>query len=111
MAATFNWSIATCERVISNGGITVVHWRCDASETVGSGEDAVTHSASNYGTQSLTPDPTASDFIAYENVSEANVKSWIWAADVDQSAIETSLQAQIDLLKNPVTGTGNPWEA
>lgn len=109
MAATFNWSIATCERNIADGGITMVHWRCDATETVGSGDDAVTHSASSYGTQGLTPDTSAADFIAYDSVTEANVKSWIWAADVDQSAIETSLQAQIDELKTPTTGTGVPW--
>ena len=109
MAATFNWTIATCERTIADGGITMVHWRCDATETVGSGDDAVTHNASSYGTQGLTPDASASDFIAYDSVTEANVKDWIWAADVDQSAIETSLQAQIDELKTPTTGTGVPW--
>ena len=109
MAATFNWSIATCERNMADGGVTVVHWRCDASETVGTGDDAVTHSASSYGTQGLTPDPSDSSFVAYDSLTEATVKGWIWAADVDQTAIETSLQAQIDELKTPTTGTGVPW--
>ena len=109
MAATFTWTISTCERNTSDGGITVVHWRCDAEETVGTGDDAVSHSASSYGTQSLTPDPSAGDFIAYNSVTEANVKDWIWAADVDKDAIQTSLQAQIEELKAPVTSTGVPW--
>ena len=109
MAATFNWNIATCERNISDGGVTVVHWRCDASETVGTGDDAVTHSASSYGTQGLTPDPSDAGFVAYDSLTEDGVKAWIWAADVDQTAIETGLQAQIDEAKTPTTGTGVPW--
>lgn len=109
MAATFNWTIATCERNMADGGVTMVHWRCDASETVGTGDDAVTHSASSYGTQGLTPDPSDSGFVAYDSLTEDTVKGWIWAADVDQSAIEASLQAQIDESKTPTTGTGVPW--
>ena len=111
MAATFTWKIETCERDLSTGGITMAHWRCNAEETVGSGENAVIHSASSYGAEGLTPDPSSSDFIAYANVSEANVKAWIWSANVDQNEVQTNLQAQIDLLKTPVTGTGNPWDA
>ena len=108
MAATFNWNIATCERNMADGGVTMVHWRCDASETVGTGDDAVTHSASSYGTQGLNHDTSANDFVAYDSLTEDGVKAWIWAADVDQTAIETSLQAQIDEAKTPTTGTGVP---
>ena len=111
MAATFTWKIETCERDLSTGGITMAHWRCNAEETVGSGDDAVTHTVTSYGAEGLTPDASSSDFIAYANVSEANVKAWIWSANVDQNEIQTNLQAQIDLLKAPVTGTGNPWDA
>ena len=110
MAATFNWTIATCERNMADGGVTMVHWRCDASETVGTGDDAVTHSASSYGTQGLTPDPSDAGFVAYDSLTEDGVKAWIWAADVDKDPqFETSLQAQIDELKTPTTGTGVPW--
>ena len=109
MAATFNWSISLCERNLSDGGITVVHWRCDAEETVGTGDDAVTYHQSSYGTQGLTPDVSADDFIAYDSVTENNVKSWIWAADVNQTEIENGLQAGINLSKAPTTGTGVPW--
>jgi hypothetical protein len=76
---------------------------------VGTGDDAVTHSASSYGTQGLTPDPDDAGFVAYDSLTEDGVKAWIWAADVDKDAIQTSLQAQIDELKTPTTGTGVPW--
>ena len=50
MAITYTWTIPTVENVIATGGIDVLHWRCDSSETVGTGDDAVTYSSSNYGT-------------------------------------------------------------
>ena len=109
MAATFNWQIAQCERTIATGGIVLAHWRCDAEETVGAGDGAVTHHASSYGAQSFTPDASASDFIPYESVTEANVKAWLWAEGVNQEDIEASLQSEIDALKEPTTGTGVPW--
>lgn len=109
MAATFTWTIATCERNTSDGGIILAHWRCDAEETVGTGDDAITHRAGSYGTQALTPDSTASDFIVYDSVTEDNVKTWIWAEGVDKSAVETALQQQISEFITPPTSTGLPW--
>ena len=110
MAATFTWQIPTCEHIIADGGINVVHWRCTASETVGEGDDAVVYSASSYGTQGLTPDASAEGFIAYDSVTEDNVKSWIWAdGNLDKAGIEAGLQGNIDAQKNPVSGSGVPW--
>ena len=108
MAATFTWTIPTTERVLSDGGINVAHWRCTGEETVGSGDSAVTYTASSYGTVGLTYDASASDFIAYDSVTEANVIGWV-QADVSQSDTETALQNDIDAQKTPTTGSGTPW--
>ena len=109
MTATFTWTIPLCEHVIADGGINVVHWRCTAEETVGTGDDAVTYTASSYGTCGLTYDASASDFVAYDSVTQSDVEGWIWANGVDQSEIETSLQANIDAQKNPIEASGVPW--
>jgi len=69
----------------------------------------VTYTASSYGTCGLTPDPSASDWTAYTDVTEAEVLGWCWANGVDQEAIEASLQADIDLQITPTNGTGVPW--
>ena len=61
------WTISTLERELSDGGVVVAHWRATASETVGEGDEAVTYSASSYGTVGFTPDPSASGFIAYDS--------------------------------------------
>lgn len=101
MATTYNWTIATCEHEVATGGITVAHWRCDAVD----GD----YTASAYGTCGFTPDPTAPDFTPYDQVTEAEVLSWCWAGEVDQTHIETVLANKIDAKKNPVSASGTPW--
>jgi hypothetical protein len=108
MAATFNWSIANTERYLDTGGIFVVHWRVTAEETVGTGDDAVTYTASSYGTCGFTPDSDADDFVAYDSLTEATVLGWVHA-EVDQSATEAALTANIAEQKNPVSADGMPW--
>ena len=102
--ATFNWSIANTERYLDTGGIFVVHWRVTAEETVG--DDTFTASA--YGTVGFTPDPDADDFVAYDSLTEATVLGWVHA-EVDQSATEAALTANIEAQKNPVSADGMPW--
>jgi len=107
--ATNTWTISTCDRELSDGGITTAHWRVNASQTVGTGDDAVTYTASSYGTCGFTPDPKSGDYTAYADVTEAEVLGWCWANGVDQEAIEASLQANIDLQITPTNGSGVPW--
>ena len=106
-----NWTISTLERTLSEpaGGVIVAHWRATATETVGTGDDAVTYSATNYGTCGFTPDPSASDYVPYDSITEEVALGWCWANGVDKDAIEASLQASIDLQKNPTQASGVPW--
>lgn len=99
------WTIATLERnTDSDQGVIVAHWRVTETETVG--ED--TYSASSYGTCGFTPDPSASDYIAYADLTEADVIGWCQGA-LDVEAIEASLTANINEQKNPTTADGVPW--
>ena len=100
MAITYTWTIDTVDRTIATGGINTIHWRCNAVD----GD----HLASSYGTVGCTPDPDATDFIAYADVTEANCISWV-QADVGKDDTESGLAAQIAALKTPVTGSGIPW--
>ena len=102
------WTIANLERELSTGGVTVAHWRVTESETVGTGDDAVTHTASAYGTVGFTPDPDADDFVAYDSLTEEVVMGWVHA-EVDQSSTEAALTANIEAQKNPVSADGMPW--
>jgi len=102
------WTITNLERNLADGGVTVAHWRVTESETVGTGDDAVTYTASSYGTCGFTPDASDSGFVAYDSLTEANVLAWVHA-DVDQSATEAALTAKIEADKNPTSGDGMPW--
>ena len=100
MAATFEWKVAQLERTLADGGVTICHWRCTASD----GD----FSASSYGTAGFTPDASAPGFVAYDALTEADVLAWVWDA-VDRDATEAALQARIDADKNPTTADGVPW--
>ena len=110
MAITYDWTILTCDHEVATGGINVVHWRCTASETVGSGDDAVTYTASSCNTVRLTPDPSSPDFVPYADVTEAQAQSWVWDG-VSQADTEAVLAANIENQKNPTEASGNPWDA
>ena len=94
------WTIGTLERELADGGVTVAHWRCTDVD----GD----FSASSYGTVGFTPDPTASDYIAYDSLTEANVLAWVHES-VDKDATEAALTAKIEADKNPTSGSGVPW--
>jgi hypothetical protein len=98
------WTIANLERNVSDGGVTVAHWRVTESETVG--ED--TYTASSYGTCGFTPDASAEDFVAYDDLTEEVVMGWVHA-DVDKDATEAVLTANIAKQKTPTTANGMPW--
>jgi len=99
------WTISTLERnTDSDQGVIVAHWRVTETETVGEN----TYTASSYGTCGFTPDPSAADYIAYADLTEADVIGWV-QADVDQTAIEAALTANINEQKNPTTADGVPW--
>ena len=98
------WTIANLERNVADGGVTVAHWRVTESETVG--ED--TYTASSYGTCGFTPDASASDFVAYADLTESTVLGWVHA-DVDKDATEAALTANIAEQKTPTSADGMPW--
>ena len=115
MTATNTWTIPQTDFVLSEDGLTnvinVIHWRVNAEQTEGSGEDAVTYNASVYGTQSVTFDPD--NFTDYSDVTEANCTAWVKAAMGEEAvtALETGLQANIALQITPTNGSGKPWAA
>ena len=103
------WQISQMERTLDDNGVIVAHWRANASETVGEGDDAVTYSATNYGTCGFTPDPSSPDWVAYDDITEELALGWCFDSGVDKDAVEAALQASIDLQKNPTQASGVPW--
>ena len=102
------WTIANLERNTDDGGVTVAHWRVTETEVVGEGDDAVTYSASSYGTVGFTPDADADGFIDFDSLTEADVLGWVYE-EVNQANTEAALAAEIAGQKTPATTDGVPW--
>ena len=90
--------------------VTTVHWTACDSETVGSGDSAVVHTGSSYGTVGLAEADSGS-FTAYKDITKDNAVAWAKAAlGADEvTRIETSIAAQITESKTPTKSTGVPW--
>jgi len=110
MTATFNWTISTLERDLlpedMAGAVVTSHWRVTAEQSEGD----ETYTATAYGTQGYAPDPSAEGYIAYDDLTEADVLGWLWAQSEDwKTDMEASLQAQIDGQITPSQAAGVPW--
>jgi len=92
------WNISQLDRQTLDGFVTTAHWQANATDG--------NYSASVYSTCSWS-DGTA--IIPYASLTKETVLGWIWANGVDKDAVEASLEAQIELKKNPVTAVGVPW--
>jgi len=77
--------------------VTTVHWTASKQD----GE----FTASSYGSVGVEVGDTV---IPFASLTEETVKTWL-ADKLDLEAMETSLDAQIEAQKNPVTATGLPW--
>ena len=85
-------------------------WRCNGTETTGSGDTEQTYSGTCYGSCSFAP-PTGS-FTPYTDLTQDQVLSWCYANGVDQAAIEANVAAQIqNQINPPVVSLPLPWAA
>jgi len=103
------WAVSELERQTSDDGVTLVHWNANDSEVVGE----VTHLGANAGVCMFVPDSTAGDFIAFADITEATVVSWVKAqlnaGTQTVAEIETQIAAEITLSKTPSITKGTPW--
>lgn len=91
------WNISQLDRQTSDGFVTTAHWQATATD----GD----YSASIINTCSWS-EGTAT--IPYADLTKDAVLAWVWES-VDKDAVEASLEAQIELQKNPIKATGVPW--
>ena len=107
MAAT--WKINQLDYTVSldskTNVVTNIHWDCTDADADG-------NAGRTYGSQGI-PTDDLSDFIAYDDITEANAISWVKAALGAEgvSDKEDAVAAQIAVLKTPVNGSGKPWLA
>ena len=94
----YNWNVVQMDRQVANGFVTTVHYNVSAVD----GE----FTASTYGTVGFTQEEM--DYVPFEQLTQEQVIGWVQDS-LDEEAVEESLAAQIDALKNPVSESGLPW--
>jgi len=134
MAITFTWSVKDMHKVTATGAVYKVDWSCSGVDA----DTKVSHSRSgsylhmgevtadevtgldadgNDVTESVTrvvqatPDHTASGFIAYADLTEADVLAWCKADGVgasNEALITSNITNKIAASAN---STGMPWAA
>jgi hypothetical protein len=109
MATTnFSWVISQLNCAVESEGlsnvINVIHWRYNATQVDGD----KTWFAETYGATSVAQ-PNPQNFVPYEDVTEAEVISWL-EATLPIDAMQASLEANINLQINPTEITlPLPW--
>ena len=96
--------IQQLERQLNDGLVITVHW--DAIKS----QDG--HTARVYGSYALpAKDPSDPSFIPFDNLTEEIVLGWLQDAMGEEAVaqLESSLDAQLNALINPVVASGLPW--
>ena len=113
MAISTTWSVSNMTRNEADGGIVTVYWSCVASDG--------TFSATEGGKLRCEPDASADGFVAYADLTEADVLGWVYTsliegeetADEAKARIEANrtgkVQGQID--RASAQAEGMPWVA
>jgi hypothetical protein len=95
------------EGTLTNVVITA-DWRCNGTETIGTGDDAKTYSGTAYGSSSFAA--PSGDFTPYPDLKPEQVLGWCFSNGVNKTAIEANVTAQIENQINPpVVTLPLPW--
>ena len=123
MTITTTWSVDDMTHVDSDGGVILVYWSCVARNQTGT--DGLGNPV--YGSETATeggklrcePDASADGFVAYADLTEADVLGWVYnsliegeeTADEAKDRIEANrtgkVQGQID--RASAQASGVPW--
>jgi hypothetical protein len=122
MAITNTWSVTDMTHVDADGGVVKAYWSCTAGNVTGqdpSGADQYDYTAVEGGKLICTYDASAAGYIAYADLTEADVLGWIWTSLIEgeetaeeaKARIEADrtakIQKQIDAAET--TASGTPW--
>jgi hypothetical protein len=119
MAITTTWSVNDMTHKDSDGGVFLVYWSLTAQS-----DGTPSYSAQEGGKLRCTADPSASDYIAYADLTEADVLGWVYSSLIqqkedgsDETAAEAKarieaertakVQGQID--RATANSSGVPW--
>ena len=109
MATQYQWTISALNCIPQVGDMTdyvlTSHWRC-------TGDDGEGHSGQVYSTVNFTVDPEKTNFVPFDQITEAQAIEWTQQAlgEEQVAAVYTSIDTQIENEINPPIVTPPlPW--
>tara|TARA_A100001515_G_scaffold5403_1_gene4917 strand:+ start:2052 stop:2390 length:339 start_codon:yes stop_codon:yes gene_type:complete len=109
-----SWNVVKLVKADSFGSlsdvVTEIHWSASDSEIVGSGDSAVEHIGSSYGSVALA-DPQSSSFTEYAKITEENAITWLKSAlgSENVTVVENYIAEKISKSKNATVSAAVPW--
>ena len=91
MAITTTWSVTDMTHVDADGGVIKAYWSCTAN----SGTDPA-YTAVEGGKLICTYDASAAGYIAYADLTEADVLGWIWTSLIEDEETAAEAKARIE---------------
>ena len=105
MAITYEYKIANLEYTNDDSkAVLIAHYDVRASDP-----DLGEQTVRSYGTVSFSPDPDASDFVPFEDLTEDTVLDWV-KGELDTDSIEATLASKLEKTNAPRTVSGLPWD-
>ena len=114
MAITNTWSVTNMQHTDADGGVFLVYW-----SMVAASDGTPSYTATEGGKLRCTYDASAAGYIAYADLTEADVLEWVYTSLIegDETAAEAKarveadrdgkVQKQIDAATS--TASGVPW--
>jgi len=105
MAVTKTWEINTMERDVSDGYVTKVIYRVKGIS------DSVEKARRTGEVLYYKPSSLPSDFVEFTKLDTTTVLNWVKTTlGTDKvSAIEASLETEVNEIINPTSAVGVPW--
>jgi|TARA_R110000744_G_C18885273_1_gene507218 hypothetical protein len=101
------WIVSNLDHKIADGAVIAAHWQAVDSEVV----DGVIYSGRSYGTCGFSPDPAASSYVPYADITQEMAVGWAKDSlgEGQVASIEAAIVAQIEESISPITASGTPW--
>ena len=114
MAITNTWSVTNMQHTDADGGVFLVYW-----SMVAASDGTPSYSASEGGKLRCEYDASSSSYIAYADLTEANVLGWVYNSLIEgeETAEEAKARVEADRtgkVQNQInaaatTASGVPW--
>jgi len=91
MAITTTWKVSDMTHVDADGGVIKAYWSCTALS-----DTTPAYSAVEGGKLICAYDASASGYIAYASLTEANVLGWIYTSLIEGSETAAEAKARIE---------------